>query len=263
MTEGKRMNEPRRINDSPTDGEELAGAAPASRQPIPIVQANSGPDGKTIRAVLYYRVSTNKQDERNQIPSLREYAKFRRWTITKEYIDHGISGGKDSRPDLDLMMREIRRGRYDVLLVYSYDRFARSLRHLVVTMDELGKLGVHFASYQEQIDTTTPQGRLMFAIYAGLAEWMRHQIGQKTRETLARKKAEGMHLGRPAIPEAIKAKIRELYAAGQSYKAISKQITWLRASGKYGERKETTVSKSVVGKIINEDRPQKVRSNVA
>ncbi len=269
VTEGKV------VQHGPTDRHEDDSADMAS---LPTSRAPSSDTtrapahGRVTRAVLYYRVSTNKQDEKNQVPDLRRYAEFRKWIISKEYIDHGISGGKDSRHDLDLMMSEIRKGKYDVLLVYSYDRFARSLPHLVYTMDELGKLGVGFASYQEQIDTTTPQGRLMFAIYAGLAEWMRHQIGQKTSATLRRKRdEEGMKLGRPSVPDDVRAKIVALHKQGVSVRNIAKQLTWVSASGKYGARKETTLSKSVVGKVIKElkagtgepERPQNLRSNVA
>ncbi len=161
------------------------------------------------------------------------------------------------------MMKEVRRGRYDVLLVYSYDRFARSLAHLVMIMDELGKLGVGFNSLQEQIDTTTPQGRLMFAIYAGLAEWQRHQTSQKTKATLARMRDEdGIKLGRPTIPDDVRQLIYELADKGVSIRKIAKSVVWTRASGEYGKRKIANVSKSVVAKVLK-TRPQKVQVNVA
>lgn len=251
-------------DDSKANREKMAPDPIRGAQDAARIKRAAFPDSKATRSVLYYRVSTNKQDEKNQVPDLRRYAEFRKWTITREYIDHGISGGKDSRTDLDKMMKEIRAGKYDVLLVYSYDRFARSLPHLVYAMDELGKLGVGFASYQEQIDTTTPQGRLMFAIYAGLAEWQRHQIGQKTSATLRRKRdEEGMILGRPSVPAEIREKILALSAQGLSIRKIAAQVIWVRASGKYGPRKETTVSKALVGKIVKASRPQKLRSNAA
>jgi len=228
--------------------------------PVPVDRPASS--GRPTRAVLYYRVSTDRQNEENQMPALRAYTEFRKWKIVKEYVDHGISGGKDSRPDLDVMMSEIRAGKYDVLLVYSYDRFARSLPHLVLVMDELGHLGVAFASYHEQIDTTTPQGRLLFAFYAGLAEWTRHQIAQKTRDTLARLKNEGIKLGRPTLPDDVRERIFALRAQGLSVRKIADQIEWVRASGEYGKRKVEKVSKSAVAKVLAE-RPLNPPSNVA
>jgi DNA invertase Pin-like site-specific DNA recombinase len=258
---------PRRPRDNKNNPPDVGGVPSPSRSKSPVSKAYPLGEGKAVRAVLYYRVSTNKQDEKNQVPDLRRYAEFRKWTITNEYIDHGISGAKDSRNDLDKMMAEIRAGQYDVLLIYSYDRFARSLPHLVLTMDELGRLGVHFASYQEQIDTTTPQGRLMFAIYAGLAEWQRHVTAEKTKAALRRKRdEEGMKLGRPEVPPDVRARVLELRSQGLSLSKIAEQVVWLRASGKYGARKEVSLSKSMVGKIVLEsrtERPQNLRSNVA
>lgn len=269
MTEGKRMDgRPRKSKPEEDNFSDVGAIPPVGDLPADVGSARLTPDerlrGRGVsRAVLYYRVSTSKQDEKNQVPDLRRYAAFRKWSISREYIDHGISGGKDSRPDLDKMMSEIRAGRYDVLLVYSYDRFARSLPHLVMTMDELGKLGVHFASYQEQIDTTTPQGRLMFAIYAGLAEWMRHQIGQKTAATLRRlRDEEGVKLGRPTLPPDVVQRIYDLADKGLSLRLIAAQVTWVRSSGEYGPRKVEPVSKSVVGKVLRE-RPLNSPLNVA
>lgn len=266
MTEKNKTNDAFRAHDSKADREKLARTSAVTDSAPSIYEANRSAAGKAIRAVLYYRVSTSKQDEANQVPELHRFAEFRRWKIVKEYIDHGISGAKDSRRDLDQMMYELRHGRYDVLLVYSYDRFARSLPHLVMIMDELGKLGIGFKSLMEDIDTTTPQGRLIFAVYAGLAEWQRHQTAMKTRAALARKKDAGMKLGRPQVPAAIRAKVVELRSQGLSLAVIASQVIWLRASGKYGDRKETTLSKSMVGKIVSEEmkrRPQNLGQNVA
>jgi DNA invertase Pin-like site-specific DNA recombinase len=266
------MNEPdRRPDDSKNDRQKLAGAKKTSHPSSRLDKTDSHrpsdssavPRG-AIRAVLYYRVSTSKQDEANQIPELHRFAEFRRWHIVKEYIDHGVSGAKDSRRDLDQMMHELRHGRYDVLLVYSYDRFARSLPHLVMIMDELGKLGVGFKSLMEDIDTTTPQGRLIFAVYAGLAEWQRFQTAHKTRAALQRKRDAGIKLGRPEVPQAIRDKVLELRKQGLSLSAIASQVTWVRSSGKYGDRKVVTISKSMVGKIVaTQETSTKPRQNVA
>ncbi len=149
------------------------------------------------RAVLYFRVSKNEQNYENQVPDLRKYCKFRGWENAGEFKDEGVSGAKATRPELEKMMYGIRAGRYNVLLVWSYDRFARSLSHLVRTLDELHSLGVDFASFKEQLDTATPQGKLMFGIYGAMAEFERSMISARTRATLARLKAQGKVLGRP------------------------------------------------------------------
>lgn len=213
-----------------------------------------GGRGRPTRAVIYYRVSTFKQDEKNQMPELRAYCDSRGWKIAREYIDHGVSGGKDSRNDLDAMMREVRARRYDVLLVYSYDRFSRSLPHLIMTMDELGKIGVGFKSYAEDmIDTTTPQGRLVFPIFASLAEWQRTMTSMKTRATLRRlRDDEGVKLGRPPVPEETRAQIYALADEGLSCRKIAARLEWVRASGEYGKRKVDHVSKTAVAKILKE-----------
>lgn len=257
------MREGKKITRSSSSIRASDRQAVASLQKVrPVAPASTGTPPRLTRAVLYYRVSTDKQDEKNQVPELRRYAAFRKWTIINEYIDHGVSGGKDSRKDLDAMMAEIRQGRYDILLVYSYDRFARSLVHLVATMGELLNLEVAFASYQEQIDTTTAQGKLQFSIYAGLAEWQRHVTSQKTRAALNLLREEGVKLGRPSLPDEIRARIFELADQGLSTRQIAAQVQWVRASGEYGTRKVSNVSKSMVHKALKE-RPQNGTQNVA
>lgn len=205
------------------------------------------------RVVIYYRVSTDKQESANQVPELmREVERRDDWVLANTYVDEGVSGGKTSRPKLDLMMDELRRGKYDLLLVYSYDRFGRDEIHLLLTMDELNKRGIHFVSLKEQLDTTTNIGRMAFTFVAGVAGFVRRQIGEKTSAALQRKKAQGMKLGRPTVPQEIKSRVIDLHRQGLSLKKISLQVRWLRASGKYGPRKETTLSKSVVGNIVAE-----------
>lgn len=150
------------------------------------------------RAVLYYRVSTIDQNCENQMADLRRYCEFRKWQVVKEFQDDAISGLKINRPGLDSMMEEIRHGHFDVLLVWSYDRLARSSSHLVSTLDELKSIGVDFASYRQQIDTTSAMGNMMFTIFAGLAQLERDMISERTKASLARLKASGVRLGRPA-----------------------------------------------------------------
>jgi len=204
------------------------------------------------RVAIYARVSTNDQTAENQILDLEGFCKQRGWTIKETFIDEGISGAKDDRPRLNDMMDLIRRHKFDALLVWALDRFARSMKHLVLTLDELRELKVDFISYKQNIDTSTSQGRLMFHVIAGMAEFEREMIRERVFSGLRRVKASGKTLGRPTLPQEVKTRIRELHAAGQSYSAIAAQIKWVRASGKYGPRKEVSISKSVIGKILNE-----------
>lgn len=116
---------------------------------------------------IYARVSTRRgQDPRMQVRELRSYCKRRGWKVAGEYVDHGVSGSKDSRPELDRLMRDCRKRLVSAVIVYRYDRFARSLRHLVNALSEFNSLGIDFISLHEGVDTSTPNGRLVFGIFA-------------------------------------------------------------------------------------------------
>src|SRR6185437_7302750 len=140
------------------------------------------------RIGIYCRVSTKEQTAENQLLDLRKYCDARGWQIAAEYVDSGISGAKDSRPQLKLVMEAVRKRKIDALLVWRFDRFARSLPHLVNTLEELRGLGVDFVSYQESIDTSTPQGRMMFGVMASLAEFERSLIRDRVMAGLRRAK---------------------------------------------------------------------------
>src|SRR5512139_2614593 len=119
-----------------------------------------------IRAALYARCSTHDkgQDPELQLSPLREYCHRRGFTIAGEYVDNGVSGTKDRRPQLDSLMSAARKRQVDIILVWKLDRFGRSLKQLVTALDELSSLGIGFISYQDNLDLTTPQRRLMFHI---------------------------------------------------------------------------------------------------
>jgi DNA invertase Pin-like site-specific DNA recombinase len=177
------------------------------------------------RAVLYYRVSKDEQNCENQKADLHNYCEFRKWIVTGEYQDDAISGLKKNRPGLDQMMAEIRHGKFDVLLVWSYDRLARNLGHLVMTLEEMKNLNVHFASYKQQIDTTSPMGNMMFAVFAGFAQFERDMISERTKASLARLKASGVRLGRPVEGDADKIKATQYYRAeGFSIRHIARSV---------------------------------------
>ena len=125
-----------------------------------------------MRAALYARVSTLDQEPENQLAELRRYAAARGWEVA-EYVDHGVSGSEARRAALDALLRDARRRRFDVLVVWRLDRLGRNLRHLVTLLDDLQALGVAFVSLGEGIDCTTPAGRLQLHILAALAEFER------------------------------------------------------------------------------------------
>ena len=123
---------------------------------------------KAQRVALYARVSTknNGQDPETQLIALREFAGHRRMVITDEYVDIGISGAKDRRPELDRLMADARRRRFDAVLVARFDRFARSTKHLVLALEEFSSLGIDFVSLNESIDTSTPMGKRSHSVPA-------------------------------------------------------------------------------------------------
>jgi DNA invertase Pin-like site-specific DNA recombinase len=132
-----------------------------------------------------------------QLEVLREYAARRELEVVVEFVDHGVSGARDHRPELDRLMIGARQRGFDVVLVYRFDRFARSVRHLVTALDEFNALGVEFVSYSESLDTSTPMGRAMFSIVAALAELERNLIVERSVEGQRRARARGTHVGRP------------------------------------------------------------------
>jgi DNA invertase Pin-like site-specific DNA recombinase len=177
------------------------------------------------RVALYARVSTvnGQQDPEMQLRELREYAVRRGLEATGEFIDHGVSGSKDSRPALNRLMADAKQRKFDVLLVWKLDRFARSLRHLVNALAEFEALGIAFVSLRDNLDLTTPSGRLMFQIIGAMAEFERALIQERVRAGLRNAVAKGKRLGRPrhSYPQA---KVERLRAAGQSWAQIADSV---------------------------------------
>ena len=154
---------------------------------------------RRLRAAIYARVSSNLQEPENQLVQLRRYTEAREWTGT-EYVDRGVSGAKDSRPALDLLVKDAKRRRFDVLVCWRLDRLGRSLRHLILLLDDLQAMGVAFVSLSEGIDATTPAGRLQLHVLAAIAEFERARIAERVKAGLARARASGKRLGRPQRP---------------------------------------------------------------
>lgn len=180
-----------------------------------------------MRVALYGRVSTAEQNAAMQIDELRAYCVRRQWEIVEEFIDAGVSGSKESRPALNRLLVDAKRRKFDTVLVYRYDRFARSLRQLVNALAEFDALGIHFVSLHEGVDTSTPNGRLVFGIFASIAEFERELIRGRVRSGLAAARARGKRLGRPTV-SVDTARITALRASGASWREIGAQTGMCR-----------------------------------
>src|SRR5471032_594577 len=163
------------------------------------------------RCLIYARVSTKQQTTENQLPPLRKFAKDRGWKVVEEFIDHGYSGTTDQRPQLNEVMNLARRRGYDVLLVYALDRFGRSVKHLVNALDEFHSLGIDFFAFNQNIDTTTPAGKLFFTMISGFAEFEAGIIKERVQAGLVRARAEGKQLGRPKTVELDPLEVKRLH----------------------------------------------------
>jgi DNA invertase Pin-like site-specific DNA recombinase len=155
----------------------------------------------TMRVGLYARVSTigNGQSPEMQLRELRSYCKRRAWQIASEYVDKGISGAKDSRPDLNRLMADAHKRKFDAVVVWKFDRFARSVSHLLRALETFNALGIGFVSLSESIDTSTPAGKMVFTVLGAVAELERSLIGERVRAGLRNAKAKGVRLGRKPL----------------------------------------------------------------
>jgi DNA invertase Pin-like site-specific DNA recombinase len=175
--------------------------------------------------VLYARVSTlhGQQDPEMQLSELREYATRRGLSIYQEYVDHGISGSEESRPALNRLMSDAQRCRFDAVLVWKIDRFGRSLKHLVNSLADLSAYGIAFISLRDNLDLSTPSGRLMFQIIGAMAEFERALIQERVKAGLRNAKAKGKRIGRPR-QEVDSLRVLKLRTEGFSWRAISEQL---------------------------------------
>lgn len=185
---------------------------------------------RKIRAAIYARVSSTDQNPEAQLNELREYASKRGFKISKEYVDY-VTGDFEKRKNtkkpkdqayLELMDDTAKR-RIDCVIVWKYDRFARSLSVLIAALEHFNNLGVDFISYTQNIDTTTPMGRLFYNIIGSFAEFERETIVERVKAGLANAKAKGIQLGRPVKDKTAPERILALKQEGLSLRQIAKR----------------------------------------
>lgn len=195
---------------------------------------------------IYARVSTldKGQDPELQLRELRAFCQARGWTIAGEYVDIGISGAKDSRPELNRLLTDARKRKIDCIVVWKLDRFGRSLKHLVNTLDELISLGIQFVSYTQNFDLTTPMGKLLAQLLAVFSEFERDLIKERVRAGISNARAKGVSLGRPKAYVS-RVDLDVMRKKGLSIRDIAKKLK---------------ISKSCVHKILHEKDSQNINS---
>jgi DNA invertase Pin-like site-specific DNA recombinase len=178
-----------------------------------------------MRAAIYARVSTTNhgQDVNLQLRELRQFADARGWQVVGEYVDVGISGSKDSRPELNRLMADAHKRRFDVIAVWRFDRFARSVSHLLRALETFNALGVAFVSLSEQMDTTTPAGKMVFTVLGAVAELERSLIVERVKAGLRNARAKGKRLGRPPVTVDT-VRIARLRSRGRSIREIAGEL---------------------------------------
>ncbi len=191
-----------------------------------MADANSTP----LRVAVYARVSTagNGQSPEMQTRELREYAERRGWKIAGEYVDVGISGSKEKRPELDRLMCDAHRRRFDAVIVWKFDRFARSVSHLLRALETFNALGIAFVSLSESLDTSTPAGRMVFTVLGAVAELERSLIAERVRAGMRNARAKGKKIGRPPrtllTPEDRKSIAEAYWGRKASFRQLAKRF---------------------------------------
>lgn len=177
-----------------------------------------------MKTAIYARVSTNNgQDPELQLREVREYCQRRGWQLVGEYVDTGISGAKDSRPELNRLVADGHKRRFDAVVVWKFDRFARSVSHLLRALEDFRSLGIEFVSLSEQVDTSTPTGKMVFTVLGAVAELERSLIAERVRAGLRNARAKGTRLGRP--PKRVDpSTISRLRAEGATWRAVGRKL---------------------------------------
>jgi DNA invertase Pin-like site-specific DNA recombinase len=182
-----------------------------------------------MKVALYARVSTEGQNPEAQLAALRSHVANRGWEIVEEFVDRGYSGAKERRPALDRMLKAAWAGKFQTVLVWRFDRFARSVKHLITALEQFRHLNINFISLQEQFDTSTPIGQAMFTIIGAMAQLERDIIRERVKAGLDRARAQGIRLGRPSA-EADPDQIFLLKQQGLSLKEIADQLHCSRST---------------------------------
>ena len=194
-----------------------------------------GPSRGT-RTALYLRVSTADQKPDLQYDGLRGYAERAGLDVVQDYCDVAVSGRREGRPQLNALMAAARNREIDCVLVWKFDRFARSTRHLLTALEEFDHLGVRFVSVQDQIDTSSPMGRAMFTIIGAMAELESSLISERVTAGMRAAQARGRHLGRPATPQRVVSEIEALARSTDlSIRQIQKKIAGRASRAIIGE----------------------------
>src|SRR6202163_1872491 len=182
-----------------------------------------------MKTALYARVSTNNgQDPEMQLRELREYCHRRGWEVSQEYIDIGISGSKEKRPELDKLLADAHKRHFDAVVVWRFDRFARSVSHLLRALENFRSLGIEFVSLSVQVDTSTPTGKMVFTVLGAVADLERSLIAERVRAGLRNARAKGKTLGRPRV-FVDAATIGRLRMQGRSIREIADELGYSRS----------------------------------
>jgi DNA invertase Pin-like site-specific DNA recombinase len=193
---------------------------------------------KQKRTVIYMRVSTASQNPDLQKDALYAYAQRANLNIYTEYLDIAVSGRKEGRPQLNTLMKAARNYQFDCVLVWKFDRFARSVSHLLSALEEFNHLGIRFISVSDQVDTNSPMGKVMFTLIGAMAELESSLISERVKAGMAAAKARGKKLGRPKTPPYLVKQIQQLA------ETTDLSINQIR------ERISGQVSRAVVGQIV-------------
>jgi DNA invertase Pin-like site-specific DNA recombinase len=183
-----------------------------------------------MRVAIYVRVSTAEQSVEMQLNDLRKYAEARGHAIVAEYKDEGVSGAKENRPALDKLMKAAFLKEFDAVLVWKFDRFARSTKHLVTALDTFNNYGIGFISLHEQIDTTSPMGKAMFTIIAAMATLERDTIIERVNAGIKNAKAKGVVFGRRPMPPLVVSQVKRLKSEGLSVRKIAAKVGWSKTA---------------------------------
>lgn len=180
----------------------------------------------TIKSVaIYARVSTEKQKVDLQVKELKSLINRRKWKLFEIYNDKGFTGANTKRPAYNKMMSDAKKGKFDILLVWKLDRLSRSVRDLINTLDELNHLSIDFISYENDLDTSSPTGKLVFHVIGAVAEFERDLIRSRVIAGLENARSKGKILGRPSKKsEVLKQRAKKLRESGMSYRKIAKKL---------------------------------------